>query len=126
MKKIISFLCVAALAVSLFALAGCGGSKEIPADSVYIGKWEAVRAEMLGQSTTLEEALEGGKWIFTLNADGTAVEESAEETVNGVWSITKDGIKVKLDGASKAIKFTAQGDELVTKLVASIYFAKQS
>ena len=126
MKKIISILCVMALAASLLALAGCGGSKEIPADSVYIGKWEAVRAEMMGQETTLEEALEGGKWIFTLNADGTAVEESDEETVNGVWSITKNGIKVKLDGASKAIKFTAQGDELVTKLVANIYFAKQN
>ena len=33
MKKIISVLCILALAASLFALAGCGGTKEIPADS---------------------------------------------------------------------------------------------
>ena len=125
MKKFISILCVMAFAVSLLALAGCGGSKEIPADSPYIGTWKAVRAELMGGATEMDEVLEG-EWIITLNADGTAEEQSTDESGIGVWSITKDGIKVKLDGAKSALKFTYENNELSTKMVATFFFQKQN
>ena len=129
MKKALSILFVMVLTLSLVALAGCGGSSkpgEIPADSPYIGTWEAVRAEMLGEATDMAEALEGDKWIITLKADGTVEETNGEEIETGVWSITDSGISMKIDGSKKAVKFTMQGDELTTKLVATIFFAKQS
>ena len=125
MKKFISILCVMAFAVSLLALAGCGGSKEIPADSPYIGTWKAVRAELMGEATDMSEVLEG-EWIITLNADGTAVEQSTDESGTGVWSITKDGVKAKLDGAKSSLKFTYENNELSTKLVATFFFQKQN
>ena len=125
MKKFISFLCVMAFAVSLLALAGCGGSKEIPADSPYIGTWKAVRAELMGEAAEMDEVLEG-EWIITLKADGTVEQQSTDESGTGVWSITKDGIKVKLDDAKSALKFTYANDELSTKMVATFFFQKQS
>ena len=125
MKRIIAVLCVAALAVSLLALAGCGSSKEIPADSVYIGTWKAVRAEIMGEEASLEDELDGD-WIFTLKADGTIEQTYEGGTDTGVWSITSKGIKVKIDGAKSAMKFTMENDELMTKIIANIYFAKQS
>ena len=125
MKRIIAVLCVAALAVSLLALAGCGSSKEIPADSVYIGTWKAVRAEIMGEEASLADELDGD-WIFTLKADGTIEQTYEGGTDTGVWSITSKGIKVKIDGAKSAMKFTMENDELMTKIIANIYFAKQS
>lgn len=126
MKKIISILCAAAIVVSLFALAGCGGSKEIPADSVYIGTWKAVRAEIMGEEASLEEELEGGDWVFTLKADGTIEQTYDGKTESGVWSITDKGVKAKIDGAKSSIKFTYEDNQLVTKIIANIYFEKQS
>ena len=125
MKKIISVLCILALAASLFALAGCGGTKEIPADSAYIGTWEAVRAEMMGEETPMEEVLEGNDWFFDLKADGTAVERSGDDSETGTWWLTKDGIKVKI-GDSKAVKLTMEGDNLVIKMVAKVFFEKKA
>ena len=125
MKKFISILCVMAFAVSLLALAGCGGSKEIPADSPYIGTWKAVRAELLGEATDMAEVLEDGDWIITLKADGTVEQQSGSEAGTGVWTITKNGIKVKLDDAKSAMKFTYENNELSTKLVATFFFEKQ-
>lgn len=125
MKKFISILCVMAFAVSLLALAGCGGSKEIPADSQYIGTWKAVRAELMGEKAEMSEVLDGD-WIITLKADGTAEQQSSDESGAGVWSITKNGIKVKLDDAKSAMKFTYENNELSSKLVATFFFEKQS
>ena len=125
MKKIFSILMVMAVAVSILALAGCGGSKEIPADSVYIGTWKAVRAELLGEEATLDEVLEG-EWIITLKADGTLEQNSESETSTGVWSITGNGIRVKIDGAKSAMKFTYKDNALSTKVAATFYFEKQS
>ena len=128
MKKALAILCVIVLTLSLFTLAGCGSSKpgEIPADSPYIGTWEAVRAEALGEEADMNEVLEGKTWVLTLKADGTMEQSTGDELSTGVWSITSSGLNVKLDDAKKAMKFTMEGDELVTKVIATIYFAKQS
>ena len=125
MKKFISILCVMALAVSLLAMAGCG-SKEIPADSPYIGTWKAVRAELMGEETDVQEALEGGEWIITLKADGTVEQTSQDESSTGVWQITKKGIKVKFEDSKGSMKFNYENGQLTTKLVATFYFDKQS
>lgn len=117
---------MAALVVSLFALVGCGGKKEIPADSIYIGTWKAVRAEIMGEEASLEDELEGGDWIFTLKADGTVEQTYEGKTETGVWSITEDGVKVKIEGSKKSLKFTYEDNQLVTKIIANLYFEKQS
>ena len=128
MKKVLALFFALALTLSLVSLAGCGSSKsgEIPADSPYIGTWEATRAELKGETADMNDFLEDGKWTITLNADGTVQQTSGTETETGVWSITNDGLSMKLDGAKKAVKFTAEGDELATKIIATIYFVKQS
>ena len=127
MKKTLAILCALLIALSCLALAGCGESKEVPADSPFIGKWEAVRAEMLGEATDMSEILEGGDWFFTLNADGTCVESSGEESEPGTWWATKDGIKLKIDGGKSTLKFFLDGENMVTKtLGVSVFFEKRT
>lgn len=124
MKKTLAILCVLMIAVSFLALTGCG-SKEIPADCPYIGTWKATKATLKEEETDIAEVLDGKTWIFELNADGTAKVISGDETSGGVWSITKNGFKVKLDEAKSSIKFTAEGDALYTKLIGvKIFFEK--
>ncbi|MBQ6268120.1 MAG: hypothetical protein IJK64_10180 [Clostridia bacterium] len=124
MKKTLAILCALVIAVSFLALTGCG-SKEIPADSPYIGIWKATKATLKEEETDIAEVLDGKTWVFELNADGTAKVISGDEVSGGAWSITGKGFKVKLDDAKSSIKFTAEGDALYTKLIGvKIYFEK--
>ena len=80
---------------------------------------------MMGEETPMEEVLEGNDWFFDLKADGTAVERSGDDSETGTWWLTKDGIKVKI-GDSKAVKLTMEGDNLVIKMVAKVFFEKKA
>ena len=118
MKKALAILCVLALAVSLVALAGCGAKKpgEIPADSPYIGKWVASSAQFKDEAQDPNEVF-GGEYTLDLKADGTGTLSSSEESNPLVWWITKDGIGTNVDNAKKDMKYKADGDKLIGKIL---------
>ena len=118
MKKALAIICVLALAASLVVLAGCGTKKpgEIPADSNYIGKWTAVSASFKGEAQDPNEVF-GGEYTLELKADGTGSLISSEDSGPLVWWITDDGIGTNIDDAKKDMKYKADGDKLVGKII---------
>ena len=118
MKKALAILCVLALAASLVVLAGCGTKKPgvIPADSNYIGKWTAVSAQFKGEAQDPNEVF-GGDYTLELNADGTGSLISSDDSGPLVWWITDDGIGTNVDNAKKDMKYKADGDKLVGKIL---------
>ena len=107
MKKTLAILLIMILAFSCVMLSGCGGSSDStpPADSQYIGTWGPTKAIFKGEETDINEVLEESEYFtITLNADGSAVLVSSEETTEGNWSETKEGFKIKGDDLNMKFK----------------------
>ena len=124
MKKMLMLMSIIMVVVACFFVTGCGNSKkaEIPADSPYIGTWEATKVEFKGEEQDINEVLDKGKYTIKLNADGTAVSEYGE-TVNARWEITKNGVKLT-DGVR--MKLEDNDGVLSTKIIGlTLYFEKQ-
>ena len=121
MKKALAFLIAMVLTLSLVTLSGCGTTKpgDIPADSPYIGTWEATKAKFMDDEASIEEVLGEDSYPYEINlkADGTADIITGADTQPGVWAITADGFNLRLDGAKKDQKFKTDGDVLTSKLV---------
>ena len=126
MKKNLAILMVILLLCSVFAACGSdGGSTQIPADSPYIGTWEAARATVKDEETSAEDVL-GDMFLFTLKADGTADVTSEDGTSSGTWKITGDGVAIRMQDAKADLKFTSEGSALVMKVLGcKIYFEKK-
>ena len=125
MKKNLAILLAAVLMCGL--LAGCEASPAavIPADSPYIGTWEATRATASGEETDAKEAL-GEMFIFTLKADGTATVTAEDEVSEGTWSISSDGVNLRMKDAKKDLKFKSEDGTLVMSVLGcKIYFEKK-
>ncbi len=101
-KKTFIIVLVMVMTVSL-ALVGCG-SKGVPADSRYIGTWEATGAEFKGEAVDLNEALNNDVFIVTLDADGTCKVVSGADVSTGSWSETGSGVKLKGDDLNMTLK----------------------
>lgn len=116
MKKKIVVL-VAALALSLMALAGCGGGSDNP----YVGTWEAVSISAFGQEMTAEEA--EMEWTLEIKDGGEAVITADGEEETCSWEEADDGITLKFDideedmsyfdPEEMAMSATIEDDELV-------------
>ena len=87
MKKITAVLC-AVLLVGLM-LTACGGGKY--ADSKYLGKWSATKAEYAGIEMGVEE-IRGGEFSFTLDESGKVTLKVVDEEETGKWEETDNGI----------------------------------
>ena len=123
MKKTLSILLAVIIAAACFSMLGCSsGTAEIPSDSPYIGAWKAVKAVALGEETPIEEVLEEGDYIITLNADGTATAVYGEN-VNCKWVITKEGVKLT-EGTRLTLK-SEDGYLMANLLGVKLYFEKQ-
>lgn len=116
MKKTLAILCAVALAISCFAIIGCGGGSNespepIPADSQYIGTWKATGAEYKGEAQDIKEVL-SEDFTLVLNADGTAVMTYDEESACN-WAETDKGVKLS-GGDSKDLELEYVDGKLVT------------
>ena len=119
MKKTVALLSCLLILISCVALTGCG--KQDLTNSKYLGTWVASRATMLGEEASADEVFSDG-WSIQLNPDGTAVVTSKDEVSNCTWRETSKGIKFKGD---MKVKATAEGDELVIKILGmQIHFVK--
>ena len=122
MKKTFSVISIMLVAIFCIIVTGCDNSSEIPADSKYIGTWEAVKAEFKGEEQDINEVLDGDKFIITLKNDGT-VEVESDENNTGTWVIIKNGVKLKGD---TKLKLKENGDYLTTKILGmTLYFEKK-
>lgn len=121
MKRMISVLLFAVIAVSAFALTSCGGSGDSSAElanSKYIGSWKATSMSLKDASEAFDD-----EWILTLNADGTGQFVSKEGPTDITWELTDNGFKTKGD---TKLKFTDDGDNIKTKLLGvDMIFEKQ-
>lgn len=126
MKKTLTILCTLALAISCFALIGCGGndSAEVPADSPYIGTWQAASAEFSGETADIKEVLDSD-FIIELNGDGSAHMSYDGEEATGTWSETKNGVKVV--GGDYDMELKDDGGKLTIEMFGfHMYFEKQA
>ena len=122
MKRTLSIAVALLMVLSVFLLAGCGGSGGSSADlsdSKYVGTWKATTMALKDETEPLE-----GEWILTLNADGTGQFVSEEETSNITWELTSDGFKTKGD---TKLTFKDDGDNIKSKVIGvDLIFEKQS
>ena len=67
MKKTITLILIAVMAISAFALTGCSGKKDTDlSGSKYVGKWTAATLSLGDESEEI-----GSEWILTIKEDGT-------------------------------------------------------
>ena len=107
MKKLTAIFCAALLAGVCVLMTACGGSSK-NADSKYLGKWTATKAEYSGIEMGVEEIL-GGEFSFTLTEDGKVTVKIVDEEESGKWEETDSG--VQFDG-DEDMTFTDQDGAL--------------
>ena len=122
MKKIISLVLVAVMALSAIVLVSCGGGekKDVDlSDSKYVGTWKIGSIELQEESEDFDE-----DWIIELSADGTGKSIAQGETDNFTWEPTDNGFKTKGD---LKLDFTDDGDRIIADLFgARLVFEKQT
>ncbi len=118
MKKTLAIICAAIIALSCVFLSGCGESKPSP-DSQYIGTWKAVTAGIGDEIDPAEEVFTNG-FVFTLNADGTAIVNSDGQEEKQTWTETSKGVKI--DG----MEYKNEDGKLTANIIGvKIVFEKQ-
>ena len=118
MKKVLLFALVAVMALSTFALVGCGGGDSDVSGSKYVGTWKALGMSLGDESEAIDD-----EWILTLNDDGTGTITGEGETSEFTWELTDEGFKT--DGDMK-LKFKDDGDNIVAKVIGvKLTFEKQ-
>ncbi len=108
-KKISVILCAVCLAAVCVLMTACGGGGKY-ADSKYLGKWKATKAEYMGMELSVEEIL-GGEFSFTLDADGKVTLKVVDEEEKGSWEEVDGGIQLEGDE-----EMTFKDEEGVLKL----------
>ena len=73
------------------ALAGCGGKSM--KGSKYLGKWNAVSAEMSGMEFSVSDFMD--EFSIILKEDGTCEAHIDDEVETGKWEETETGVKIK-------------------------------
>lgn len=100
-------LCALVLATAL--LSGCGGS-----DNAYVGKWSMSGGKANGVAVTqeqIQQMMPSMDMSLTFNQDGTCQMVVMDQTYEGTYQITKDGVTVK--DATSEQTFIKQEDKLV-------------
>ena len=108
MKRVLGMAFALVVALSIFALAGCGGGKDM-SKSPYCGTWDAKTATAYGQ--TVDVATIMPQFTVELKADGKASATvdtgNGPETGNGTWEETANGVKVMDSENPDGLEFTA-------------------
>ena len=88
-------MCAVILAGVMMIATACGGSAKY-ADSKYLGKWSATKAEYMGMELGVKDIL-GGEFSFTLTEDGKVTLKVVDDEEKGNWDETDDGIQFEGD-----------------------------
>ena len=91
MKKRTAIICAALLAGVMVMLTACGGSAKY-ADSKYLGKWTATKAEYSGIEMGVKDIL-GGEFSFELSEDGKVKMTVVDDEKSGKWDEVEGGIQ---------------------------------
>ena len=87
--SVLVVFCIMCLLAS--ALAGCGGKNM--KESKYLGKWNAVSAEMSGMEFSVSDFMD--EFSITLKEDGSCEAHIDDEVESGTWEETENGVKIK-------------------------------
>ena len=87
--SVLVVFCIMCLLAS--ALAGCGGKNM--KGSKYLGKWNAVSAEMSGMEFSVSDFMD--EFSITLKEDGSCEAHIDDEVESGTWEETENGVKIK-------------------------------
>lgn len=79
------------LILSTMIFAGCGGKNM--KGSKYLGKWNAVSAEMSGMEFAVSDFMD--EFSFVFKEDGTCEAHIDDEVEKGKWEETETGVKIK-------------------------------
>ena len=122
MRKIISLVLIAAMALSAVMLVSCGGgkSKDVDlSDSKYVGTWKISTIALGEDSENFDE-----NWTLEIKGDGTGVSLADGEEGSFTWEPTDNGFKT--DGDVK-LTFTDEGDQIAGDLFGiKLVFDRQS
>jgi len=122
MKKLLGVAFALMVALSVFALAGCGGGKDL-SKSKYTGTWDATTAEYGGMTLEVSSFLD--EFTLELKADGSATAKVNGESGDGTWDETGSGIKLS-DPKNGDMEFTdVDGKLTVAQDGITIYFEKK-
>lgn len=81
----------AAVLLSAFLLAGCGG-KDL-SNSKYVGKWNADKASVSGMEVSVSSFMD--EFSFDLKSDGSCTVKMDDESYTGTWDETDDGVEIR-------------------------------
>ena len=87
--SVLVVFCILCLLASVFA--GCGGKNM--KGSKYLGKWNAVSAEMSGMEFSVSDFMD--EFSITLKEDGSCEAHIDDEVESGTWEETENGVKIK-------------------------------
>ena len=87
--SVLVVFCIMCLLAS--ALAGCGGKNM--KESKYLGKWNAVSAEMSGMEFSVSDFMD--EFSIILKEDGSCEAHIDDEVESGTWEETENGVKIK-------------------------------
>ena len=87
--SVLVVFCIMCLLAS--ALAGCGGKNM--KERKYLGKWNAVSAEMSGMEFSVSDFMD--EFSITLKEDGSCEAHIDDEVESGTWEETENGVKIK-------------------------------
>lgn len=125
MQKIKTFRVwmLSALVLATALLSGCGGS-----DNAYVGKWSMSGGKANGVAVTqeqIQQMMPSMDMSLTFNQDGTCQMVVMDQTYEGTYQVTKDGVTVK--DATSEQTFVKQDDKLVlSQGNIEIYLVKQN
>ena len=125
MKKLFALVCTFALALACITLTGCGdkGGSDLT-NSKYVGTWEATKATVADEETTVEEVLDG-PFILELKGDGSCDATMGEDKIEATWSETGDGIKTKGTSDKLDLKFKDNDGTLETSVVGMHFYLEK-
>ncbi|HBB61777.1 MAG TPA: hypothetical protein DCZ61_08320 [Lachnospiraceae bacterium] len=87
--SVLVVFCILCLLASVSA--GCGGKNM--KGSKYLGKWNAVSAEMSGMEFSVSDFMD--EFSITLKEDGSCEAHIDDEVESGTWEETENGVKIK-------------------------------
>ena len=90
-RKSSAILLISILVLSAVLLAACGGKSM--KGSKYLGKWNAVSAEMSGMEFAVSDFMD--EFSFVFKEDGTCEAHIDDEVEKGKWEETENGVKIK-------------------------------
>ena len=115
-----AILVVGILILSTMILAGCGGKNM--KGSKYLGKWNAVSAEMSGMEFAVSDFMD--EFSFVFKEDGTCEAHIDDEVEKGKWEETETGVKIK-DSTDTMDLTDKDGDLYIEYEGVSFHFEKE-